>query len=125
MTDSVFDLDSSGASGFEPVTVRFRGNEYTLGATAYGLVAAPAILTPPNGEASERETLVHIVQNIHSAVRVLSPPLAEALEADDNVTPGETLALVRAVMEVLNRLGRFRFSAEEEEGGGGEPGGDS
>lgn len=115
-TEQIFDLDEQGASGFEPVTVRFRGTEYLLGTTAYGLVAAPALLDIGDDDASEHQVLQAIMENLAAAVRVLGPELQDAIEADGTITPGEEFALMKAVMEVLNRIGRFSDDDEEEAG---------
>jgi len=112
--NQIFDIDEQGASGFEPVTVRFRGTEYQLGTTAYGLVATPALLAVGE-DTTEHQVLAHIMKNLRACIRLLCADLHDAIEADANITPGEEFALMKAVMEVLNRIGRFSDDTEEDE----------
>lgn len=108
---SDFNLDSSD-SGYRPVTVTYKGAEYTLGASTLGLLRIPGVLGLEGGE---KATLTGemILEKLPAALKVLGPELHEAITADPEPLGVDVeLALVRAVTEVLNRFGRFQSTPE-------------
>lgn len=107
---SDFNLDASDDSGYKPVTITYREKEYTLGSDAYGLMMAPGVL----GEVKDltpEQVGARLVKKLPELLGFLCPDLAEALK-ENTASIGEQIVLIRALTEVLNRLGRFRFTPD-------------
>lgn len=100
----VFDLDEA-ASGFEPVRIKLRGQEYTLAATAASLLVAIAYAAEHFG--GEDTDLARIAEHVRPMFQALAP------DAPQDLTLMEELALVRPVTELLNRISSLSFRAEE------------
>lgn len=108
---SDFNLDTVDDGGYTPVTVTYRGKEYAVGTSAYALISAPGLLNV-EGKSGE-EVGAALVAAMPKLLKLLGPELHAAIEADEKaLTIGEELMLIHALTEVLNRIGRFRVSAE-------------
>lgn len=101
MSEEVFDIDEQ-AGAFQPVRVKLRGQESVLGSTALSLMKAAQL-----GQDTE---------DILSQLRPMLGQLCPELPIDD-LTPGEEVALMRAVTEVMRRMGRLTFRTEDGEAG--------
>lgn len=106
---SDFNLDTVDEKGYQPVTVTYRGEDYTVGTTAYGLMRVPAVVDFDGKE--NAEVGAELIKKLPELLELLSPELAEAL---DEPTLPEQLLLIEAMTEVLNRLGKFQATASEE-----------
>ena len=105
---SDFNLDTVEEDGYKPVSVTYREKEYLLGASAYGLMMAPGVieLEDKNGA----EIGMELIGKLPELLRLLCPDLAEAMT---DPTVAEQILMIRAITEVLNRLGNFRFTDEK------------
>lgn len=109
---SDFNLDSVEDSGYTPVSVTYREKEYLLGDSAYGLMMVSTVVDSKKGKGKKREvTGGELIKKLPKLLELLSPSLAKAMT---DPTIAEQVLLLRAVTEVLNRLGKFRFSNGEE-----------
>ncbi|MCI0669326.1 MAG: hypothetical protein L0Y64_02575 [Myxococcaceae bacterium] len=100
-----YDVDA-GAGNFRPITVKFRGQDYQLPASALALVRAATkgkTFVDPNAEPLE---------GMMAALPVVLRELNPAWPADPPLTDGELLALMAPVTEVLNRIRGLTFQAE-------------
>jgi len=110
---SDFNLDTVDDGGYTPVVVTYKGKDYTLGEAAFGLMRAPAILELGEGEKLTGET---ILLKLPDLLKALGPKLHEAIEENpEPLKVNEELMLINAITEVLNRFGRFRVTAGEDE----------
>jgi hypothetical protein len=97
----VFDIDAMAAeAGYQPVQVRFRGQEYQLGNTAAGLFKAADL-----ADKLPDDDTAAIVTALPDLLEILSP----GWPAEEQLTVAEEMVLVQAVTEVMNRLGQARF----------------
>ncbi len=100
----VFDADAARAD-FQPVLVKYHGKEYALGTSAYGLVAAPDLFANEDPEA--KVGMKEMLDKLPECLALLSPELGQAVE-EHGLGAGEELLLLRAITEVMNRVGTFR-----------------
>lgn len=106
MSEEVFDIDEQ-AGAFQPVKVKLRGEVYTLGATALSLMNAAELGSDDDDEDGE-----HMLAKLRPMLAELCPEMPT-----QDLTAGEEVALMRAVTEVMRRVGRLTFRAEDGEGG--------
>ena len=104
----VIDLDAA-RTDYKPVVVVFRGERYTLGATALSVFGALTLdgssLEKQKDESNETFT-GRLLSKLPDLIRILCPTFpAPPWEL------GEEVALFRAVTEVLKRVSVLRFSA--------------
>ncbi len=108
--NQVFDVDAL-AEEYQPVRIRFRGQEYTLGANVLQVIAAAEL-----GEGVERGEgmagLRSIVTQLPAYLRTLCPEMAPALE--EPLTSTEEVALLRPITAVMNRFSAVSKSQEDE-----------
>lgn len=104
MSSSVYDVDAVAAE-MQSARVRFRGQEYEVGRSAYGIVTAPSII----GDVTE---VGAVLQKLPELLQVLAPELFAVLEGAP-LTAGEEFALLKVVTEVMNRASRFRLGATQ------------
>lgn len=106
---SDFNLDTVEKDGYKPVSVTYREKEYLLGASAYGLMMTPGVvdLEDKNGA----EIGAELISKLPEILNLLCPDLAEVMT---DPTVAEQIVMIRAITEVLNRLGNFRFTDEKE-----------
>ncbi len=102
--NEVFDVDAL-ASEYQPVRIKFRGNEYTLGASVLQVVAATELAT-------EGEGFAGIVKQLPAYLRTLCPDIGPALEVP--LTSAEEVALLRPITAVMNRFSVIAKSTEDE-----------
>jgi hypothetical protein len=107
---ATFDIDQM-KSDFQPVDIVFHGQEYVLGRNAVGLLDACEL----HAEIEDLDGMKYL-----KALLELLPRLALALcpdlVLDDDLDAGEQMALVKVCTEVLGRVTRLTFPAEEPEG---------
>lgn len=110
---SIYDVDAEAAK-FQPVRVKFRGTEYTLGGDVCSLLSAASLFgNLPDGEDSLALSRA-VFEYLRPVVRVLSPAIGEVMDRED-LNAGEEAALLRPVTEVLSRIGDLSFPAEGQE----------
>lgn len=105
MSEEVFDIDEQ-AGAFQPVKVKLRGEVYTLGATALSLMNAAEL------GSDDEDGEQHMLAKLRPMLAELCPEMPT-----QDLTAGEEVALMRAVTEVMRRVGRLTFRAEDGEGG--------
>lgn len=110
---AAFDIDKMQAD-FEPVDIVFRGETYTLGRNALGLMNACEM----QGSIDDKDGLEYLKANLEMQPRVLQT-LCPEWDAEVELTTGEQMALMKVITEVLGRAGRLTFQ-EEDEGGSAE-----
>lgn len=99
----VMDLDQVAEDMGLPLVVRFRGKEYKLGNSALGLLQVAGLADELGGDEATAGIKV-----LPKAMALLCPELPL-----EDLTSGEEIALVRAMTEVLNRIGRLSFQEED------------
>ena len=108
--NQVFDVDAL-AEEYQPVVIRFRGQEYTLGTNVLQVIAAAEL-----GEGVEKEEgmsgLRAIVTQLPAYLRTLCPEIGPALE--ESLTSTEEVALLRPITAVMNRFSDVSKSTENE-----------
>jgi hypothetical protein len=102
----VIDIDARAGS-FEPVRVKFRGQEHVLGSHAIELVGATAIYTTNPKEEDETE-IGYAVRIAPLVLRALSPELDALLDAEP-LSAAEEFAIVPVLTEVVKRIGALEF----------------
>ena len=101
--NEVFDIDAV-AEEYQPVRIRFRGAEYTLGANVLQVIAAT--------ELSTDEGTGGIVKQLPVYLRTLCPEIGPALEKP--LAAAEEVALLRPITEVMNRFNAVSKSQADE-----------
>ena len=106
---SDFNLDTVEKDGYKPVSITYREKEDLLGASAYGLMMTPGVieLEDMNGA----EIGMELIDKFPELLKLLCPDLAKVMT---DPTVSEQILMIRAITEVLNRLGKFRFTDEKE-----------
>lgn len=108
---ATFNIDEMKGD-FEPVEIIFRGEEYTLGRNALGLLNACEL----HGTIEDKDGaqyLKALLELLPELVKSLCPELT--LE-QDTLETGEQMAMVKVVTEVLGRVSRLTFPEEDPEG---------
>lgn len=109
---ALYDIDAM-AEKFEPVRVKFRGKEYGLGENVHSILTATTMLQGKvDPKASEKDTTLAVFTELRPILRVLSPALADAIDAD-GLNAAEEAAMLRPVTEVLSQVGKLSFPAAE------------
>lgn len=120
MASEVFDIDEI-SKAFEPVRIKFRGVEYTLGSTVMQLLNAASVFQGIlDDDAPKDEQAKAVFENLRPVLRALSPDLAEVINEND-LTAGEEAALLRPSTAALNLLSvlSFREKEDKEQDSGG------
>lgn len=109
---NVIDIDARAGS-FEPVTVRFRGQEYELGKHAIELLTVSSVYSgnPKRDDESEIEYAVRLAPLV---LRAVSSEIAAVLDAQE-LSAAEELAIVPVLTEVVKRIGALNFLTSDEE----------
>ncbi|KKL21269.1 hypothetical protein LCGC14_2447150 [marine sediment metagenome] len=115
--NKIYDIDATQGT-FKPVMVKLYDETWPLGTTAYSLIAVPGLLQAEEGEV-EQKIIERAMLNLRACLCLLNPDLGEAIE-EKGLNPNQEMALMKAVMEVLNRVARFSDGTETEDGGVGE-----
>lgn len=102
--NEVFDVDAL-ADSYQPVRIKFRGNEYTLGTNVLQVMAA-AELSPDSGGMTD------MVPLLPTYLRTLCPEIAPALE--EPLTAAEEVALMRPITAVMDRFNAIVKSEKDE-----------
>ena len=104
---AVLDIDAKAAE-FQPLVIRFRAQEWTLGKDIVSLLTAATFAADGEDEESDGEVgQLTMLAKLKPVLRILAPGIPV-----DDLSPGEEVALLRAVTEVMNRCGRLTFSEE-------------
>jgi len=107
---ATFNIDTMKAD-FAPVDIHFRGQDYVLGACATGVLDGCEV----HGTIEDKDGLEYM-RAFFGIMRDMVLALSGDLDLD-NLDPalelGEQLALMKACSEVLRRVGRLTFQAEE------------
>jgi hypothetical protein len=103
---NVIDIDERAGS-FEPVVVKFRGQEYTLGKTALELVAATSVYTG-NPKADDETEVEFSLRLAPMVLRAISPEIAAVID-EAPLTPAEEMAFIPILTEVVKRIGALKF----------------
>lgn len=107
-TSGVFDVDKAKA-GYEPLTVRFRGVDYVLGAKAAHVLGAVALresISDPDEGESDNAYAARLAGVLPDLLVALCPGFpVDDLNAEDEVL------LMQAAMEAVARVGSMNFSA--------------
>jgi hypothetical protein len=115
----MFDIDEL-AGDFEPVEIRFRGQEYVLGASVIQLLNAAVGFKDSAGRlkenASAEDQALAVFEVLRPTLRALSPELAKVI-AERDLTPPEEAALLKPVTQAVQLLSRLSFRAEEPDTG--------
>ena len=103
--NQIIDIDAA-VSAFEPSIVRFRGDEYTLGKSVLGLIAVSELYQEkrPEGETE----IAFALRMVRPAIKALSPPIYEVIEAED-LSAAEEVAVLKPLTEVVKRFGAITF----------------
>lgn len=105
-TKGVVDIDAQ-AKRFEPVRIRFRGEEYTLGRDVASIMLATSVLSSDDDGSDPAKTL----RALEPMLEILAPELPR-----DNLEPGEAVALFGAVTLLMERVGDLPFRHEGKQG---------
>jgi hypothetical protein len=108
----VFDIDDR-AGAYEPVVVKFRGEEYALGQSAATLLGFSAIYQAHPAEENEPEVL-YALRLLRPMIGSLSPAIASVM-AERDLTCEEELAFLPVLTEVMNRVGGISFREGSDE----------
>lgn len=103
----VFDVDALAAE-FEPVCIRFRGEEYVLGDTVESVLAATKIAESLPDDAPTEEQLALLPK----VLRALNKKLGKAVAESEPSLP-ERLVFQKAVTELMTRVGNVPFRPSE------------
>lgn len=106
MAEHVLDIDAKAAE-FQPLVIKFRGEEYTLGVDIVSLMTAATFASEGVEDGDEVDQL-GILRKLRPTLRILAPGIPV-----DDLSAGEEAALLGAVTEVMNRCGRLTFREEE------------
>lgn len=111
----IFDIDAQ-VGEFEPVRIRFRGEELVLGESVMDVMAACEAAGHMPEDQEGLEGVRAMLGMIRPALRVLNPKLRDMLDERD-LSPAEEVALVRPVTVALSQFTKaLKFPAEEGSG---------
>lgn len=91
---NLFDIDAEVAA-YQPVHIKFRGQEYVLGETTMQVLLAMEVIQ--EDEIGTKQ----LVQNLPAVLRTMCPGLAEVLK-DKPLVQAEEVALLKPVTAVMN-----------------------
>ena len=100
--NTVLDIDAQ-ASEYQALEIKFRGQQWTLGKDIVSLLSAASFAS--EGEEDAEVDQLAMLRKLKPMLRILAPGIPV-----DDLTPGEEVALLGAVTEVMNRCGRLTFS---------------
>lgn len=103
---TLFDADAARTE-YTPVRVKYRSEVYELGKSAISLVAAPDLFAAKDDSEGAHVSMRRLLERLPECLTVLCPELGEAVSKHGLSAPEEML-LLKAVTEVLNRVGTFR-----------------
>ena len=103
----LFDIDAEAAA-FEPVHIKFRGQEYALGDTVMSVLLAMEVV---EGDTIETKQLM---ANLPAILRTLCPALEAVLE-EKPLVQAEEVALLKPVTAVLKGFAALTKSDDKEE----------
>lgn len=103
---NVIDIDKRAGS-FEPVVVKFRGEEHALGASVSEFLAVHGVYSSNPQEEDEGE-IAYAGRLIRPMLRALSPGIAAVLDEQD-LNAAEELAFLPVLQEVAKMIGNLQF----------------
>lgn len=103
----LFDIDAQ-AEAFEPVHIKFRGQEHVLGETVMSVLLAMDVV---DGDSIDTKQLM---ANLPAILRTLCPNLEGVLK-EKPLVQAEEVALLKPVIAVLKGFAALTKSDEEEE----------
>jgi hypothetical protein len=110
----LFDIDQA-TKDFEPVRIKFRGVEHTLGGSVLSLLNASSIFTEDVMKDDDDDTSFtkRVFEFLRPTLRALSSTMGDVIDESD-LTPAEEAALLRPVTAAISQLGRLSFRADED-----------
>ncbi len=108
---ALYDIDEM-AQEFEPVRVKFRGEEYTLGDSVHAILSASSVFQQVDAKTDDKTTTLQVFTFLRPIIRVLSPEMGKVMDKQD-LNVAEEAAMLRPVTEVLAQVGRLSFRKEE------------
>ncbi len=103
---NLFDIDAEVAA-YQPIHIKFRGQEYVLGATTMQVLLAMEVI-----QADEIGTK-QLVENLPAILRTMCPKLDPVLK-DKALSQAEEVALLKPVTAVMNSFTALTKSDDAE-----------